>query len=265
MPTVSKLFIHPVKSCRAHEVTKLPLDSYGATGDRRWIIVNLDGTPITQRDTPKMATLDVNVLSPNCIKFSHSCFESLQLEFDLDSLPDAQTTVWGTECIGKDLGDTVANWLEMFLEKPARLVGMGSNFTRPIKNLPSRLVSFADSYPILIVSEASLSRLNDDLQHPVGIDRFRPNIVIADCEAFAEDSWKKIKIGEAIFSAAGHSKRCSMITVDQAKGERCGKEPLATLTKLRKNISSKPIFGQNYINESTSGSIELGMSVQVVE
>lgn len=265
MPEVSQLFIHPVKSCRLQAVEKVLLDKYGFQGDRRWLIVDEHGTPITQRDTPALANITATILESMTIKLSAQELEPLTADLDSSQAIRAETEIWGTACAGIDCGDQAGEWLERFLGKPARLLAMDAMFDRPIKTRPSDQVSFADSYPVLITSISSLDALNEKLDTPVPMARFRPNIVISGCEAFEEDTWKRIRIGESIFTAAGHSTRCSMITVDPSTGLRSGKEPLATLTKLRKAISAKPIFGQNYVNESKTGSIEVGMTVHILE
>ena len=94
------------------------------------------------------------------------------------------------------------------------------------------------------------------------MNRFRPNIVIDECRAYDEDKWKRIRIGDTIFRAAGPCPRCIMTTVDPELGTRTGKEPLATLSEYRRSENGV-LFGQNFINESKIGFIEIGMPVEV--
>ena len=127
----------------------------------------------------------------------------------------------------------------------------------------SDLVHFADGYPFLAISEASLTDLNDRiLEHgedAVPMNRFRPNLVISGCAAFAEDTWSHMRIGEVTFRAGGPSSRCIVTTTDQITGERPGKEPLRTLATYRRDTSdpSDVNFGQNFINETKSGTLRV--------
>ena len=93
--------------------------------------------------------------------------------------------------------------------------------------------------------------------------RFRPNIVVDNCEAFAEDSWKKIQIGEVVFRVAKPCSRCIMTTVDTDTGKKSGKDPLATLAGYRRGEGGI-IFGQNLIHDNT-GVIRVGDSVTILE
>jgi uncharacterized protein YcbX len=125
------------------------------------------------------------------------------------------------------------------------------------------VVSFADAVPFLATSEASLADLNDRIQEnqgePVPMDRFRPNIVVAGGDAFAEDAWNRVRIGSAIFRNAGPCARCIVITTDQRTGER-GKEPLKTLASYRRDATdpTNVNFGTNLIHETKQGVVRVG-------
>jgi uncharacterized protein YcbX len=130
------------------------------------------------------------------------------------------------------------------------------------------VVSFADGYPVLLIGEGSLNDLNNRLFDPVPMNRFRPNLVVKDSEAFAEDTWKKIKIGDCVFHLVKPCARCVMTTIDQQKGILDGKEPLKTLSTYRLVKSkgeSKINFGQNLIAEKFGVSVKLGDKVEILE
>jgi hypothetical protein len=128
------------------------------------------------------------------------------------------------------------------------------------------VVSFADAYPLLAISEASLADLNDRLlaggEAPVPMDRFRPNLVLGDCPAYAEDTWTRFRIGDVTFRAAGPCARCLIPTTDQETALR-GKEPLRTLATYRRDPEDPADvnFGQNLVHETKSGMIKLGDTV----
>ena len=123
------------------------------------------------------------------------------------------------------------------------------------------IVSFADAFPLLLISQASLDDLNSKLAVPVPMNRFRPNIVINGCGAFDEDGWKKIRVGNMVFHVMKPCGRCVTTTVDQSTGVQ-GKEPLATLSKYRK-VDGKVLFGQNVIPEKR-GMVHVGDVVEVI-
>jgi uncharacterized protein YcbX len=112
-----------------------------------------------------------------------------------------------------------------------------------------------------VISEASLSDLNARLKEPVGMDRFRPNFVIAETEAFAEDQWQVFTIGEALFKAVKPCSRCVMTTVEQTTGQK-GKEPLRTLASYR-SVGNKVMFGQNLIFVGGNTTVRIGDQVVV--
>jgi uncharacterized protein YcbX len=125
-------------------------------------------------------------------------------------------------------------------------------------------VSYADGYPFMILSEASLQDLNSRLSEPVPMNRFRPNFVVSGAEPFAEDKWKIILIGSTVFHVVKPSERCVLTTVDQEKGEKTGKEPLRTLSIFR-SYKGKVLFGQNLIAENAGGVVKVGQALEVLE
>jgi uncharacterized protein YcbX len=143
-----------------------------------------------------------------------------------------------------------SRWFSDFLNEDVRLVYMPDSERRavnPKRARPNDIVSFADAYPLLLISEASLADLNSRLPQPVEMRRFRPNLVLADCEPFAEDRFTTLSIGEVSFRGVKRCERCSVTTVDPATGER-GKEPLRTLAQYRLE-HGKVWFGMNLIQD----------------
>jgi uncharacterized protein YcbX len=175
--------------------------------------------------------------------------------------------VWKSEnLLAEDCGAEAAAFLSDFLSVPCRLARIGTAFTRPILKAaahPGENVTFADAFPLLVISEASLADLNDRVvergEDPLPMDRFRPNLVVTGCPPFAEDTWPRFRIGDVTFRSSGPCARCIMITTDQATAER-GKEPLRTLATYRRDaIDPTDVnFGQNLIHETKSGGLRLG-------
>jgi uncharacterized protein YcbX len=109
-------------------------------------------------------------------------------------------------------------------------------------------VSFADGFPFLMISEESLADLNRRLADPLPMNRFRPNLVVAGGEPYAEDGWERIEIGGVRLRVVKPCARCLVTTTDQATGER-GSEPLRTLATYRK-VNGEVMFGQNVVHEN---------------
>jgi uncharacterized protein YcbX len=119
-------------------------------------------------------------------------------------------------------------------------------------------VSFADGFPFLLISEESLADLNRRLAYPLPMNRFRPNLVVAGGEPYAEDGWSRMEIGNLRLQVVKPCGRCLVTTTDQDTGER-GKEPLRTLATYRK-VGSEVMFGQNVVHENI-GRLRVGDSV----
>ncbi len=165
-----------------------------------------------------------------------------------------------------DAGDAAARWLSDWLEHELRLVHMDAVATRAVDPARSRAgdeVSFADGFPLLLISQAALDELNARLAAPVPMLRFRPNLVVAGSDAHAEDGWRRLRIGAIEFEAVKPCVRCVFTTVDPERGafDPTG-EPLKTLKHYRRGEKGIT-FGMNLIARG-SGSLRLGDAVEVL-
>lgn len=269
---VSGLFIYPVKSLRGIALEEAAFDALGLVGDRRFLVIDENNEMLTQRAHPQMATV-ATALSADTLTLSAEGAGSIAISRASDpSAPLRVTSVWGSNPLKtEDCGEAPAEWLSSVLGVRCRLVRIGREFVRPVKKfaVPGDVVSFADGYPFLVANEASLADLNARIVERGGetvpMDRFRPNIVIADAEAFAEDHWPRIDIDGVVLRSGGPCSRCIMTTQDQRSGERRGPEPLRTLATFRRDAEEPTAvnFAQNFIPETKSGMLRVGASVQV--
>ena len=267
---ITGLFIYPVKSLRGHAVSAAEFDDWGFVGDRRYMIVHeADGLFITQRTHPGLALIEAE-LTAKALTLSSAGHGSVSVPAKA-SFGLRRVTVWKSTTTADDCGEEPAEWLSNFLGLPLRLVRMGGTYQRQIVKptaQPGDVVSFADAYPFLAISEASLAQLNDRIQEnhgePVPMNRFRPNLVVADCAPFAEDAWSRVRIGDTVFRNGGPCARCIVTTTDQLNGERTGKEPLKTLATFRRDPTDPTDvnFGVNLIHETKQGTIRVGDSVE---
>lgn len=270
---VSGLFLYPVKSLRGFAVPAVEIDELGFAGDRRLLVIDEAGKFLTQRQITRMALVSTR-LANGTLTLSAADAGSVSIPTASDPAAPLHTVaVWKSEGMqAEDCGPAVAAWLSDVLRLKCRLVRIGEKFRRPVLKKaaqPGDAFSFADGSPILVTSEASLADLNDHIienaGEPVPMDRFRPNLVITGCPAFAEDHWPRIRIGDAVLRAAGKSDRCIMTTTDQLTGVR-GKEPLRTMATYRRDPALDPTavwFGANFINESKRGTVRVGAKVEV--
>ncbi|MDB6169149.1 MAG: hypothetical protein JWM88_2013 [Verrucomicrobia bacterium] len=270
---LSGLFLYPVKSLGGFAVDSADLDALGFIGDRRFLVVDETGRFLTQRALPRMA-LVATALDATHLTLSTSPANSVRIARASDPAAPLRTvSVWKSEnLLAEDCGDAPAQFLSDFLGTRCRLVRIGEKFSRPILKAvarPGDVVTFADAYPLLVISEASLADLNDRLaergEDALPMNRFRPNLVVAGCPAFAEDTWTTFRLGTATFRTGGACVRCIMTTTDQETAER-GKEPLRTLATYRRSAaaSTDVIFGQNLIHETKSGRLRVGDAVALL-
>lgn len=239
------------------------VENDGLWGDRRMMVVDENGACLTSRRFPDLLKLqcsfegDTIVLSArgmDAVAFSRSA---------LDISPYLPATIWGEDVEVLDAGDDVAKRLSDFIGHPCRLVLQGARTVRP---LPERsgTVNLADTAPLLLIGTASLAELNLHLDMPVEMARFRPNIVIEGADAFDEDQWATLRIGEVEFETMGPCDRCMVTTLDPESGHvRTDNEPLATLSKRRRGEDGKPYFGQ-FLQPRSTGRIHAGDPVTIL-
>jgi len=267
MITVSNLTYYPIKACRGFDVTESCVEHMGLANDRRMMVVTPEGEFLTQREHPKLALI-TPTLSGGSVTLSAPNFDSLQFQIQKSgtSLP---VDIWKSKGVSAiDQGDKTAGWLSDWLGVPVRLVHVDERFKRKLNSdyavSDEDHTGFADGYPILVISEESLTDLNSRLgtSRSVPMNRFRPNLVVKGCEPFAEDTWKRIRIGRIEMALVKPCPRCVVTTIDK-ETLRKNKEPLRTLNTYRKQQGGA-MFGMNVIPLG-EGEIRVGMSVEVME
>ncbi len=290
---ISEINIYPIKSLAGISVEAAMVEERGLRYDRRWMLTTPDGMFFTQREFPRMATLSVWIEQDGSgLGVSADRFGDVFVPMDADSDKRQQVTIWGSVCEGTVYGAALNEWFSDVLGTGCQLVKMPDTSRRNVSELFNSgddVVSFADGFPQLVIGEASLEDLNrrlaanfseqgGELFKAVPMNRFRPNIVVAGSDAFAEDDWKRIRIGDAIFRSSKPCARCVITTIDQARGEFDGKDPLKTLATYRMAKDVMPeriadlglnetavLFGQNLIGESIGQSIRVGDEIEVID
>ncbi len=263
---VSQLNIYPIKSCGGIALEAAPIGARGFVNDRHWLLIDSANHCLTQRELPRMALIQP-ALDADCLRLTAPDVGGIELPLDQ---PGARVdvSVWKDSGIGAiDQGDQVAVWFSTYLGQDCRLVRFADDAVRPVSPKyaprPTDQVGFADGYPFLFISEASLADLNRRLDDPLPMNRFRPNVVVADTEPYAEDTWRAIRVGDVEFDVVKPCGRCTITTTDQATAARA-KEPLRTLATYRRDNGGGPLFGMNAIHRASGSTIHFGDKLEVL-
>ncbi|MCO8313521.1 MOSC domain-containing protein [Pseudomonas mandelii] len=265
---LSALYRFPLKSGKGETLNQVSLDKLGLDGDRRWMLVDeASGRFLTQRAVAKMSQLSALWNADGGLTLSapdHSPIDIAVPDGDADL---RGVTIWRDTLRVPDAGDAAGAWVSEFIGKPTRLVQVPLNCARTTQagyGKDDDQVAFADGFPLLLIGQASLEDLSSKVGRPLEMLRFRPNLVIEGSEAYAEDSWKRIRIGDVEFRVVKSCSRCILTTIDPQTGVRSeDREPLATLQKYRTEADGA-MFGQNLVNDG-NGRLEVGMPVTILE
>ena len=261
-PVLSGVYVYPIKSCGGISLRSADLGATGLLQDRRWMLVDEGGGFMSQRRHPKLALVSPR-LAPDRLVVSAPGMPDLEVPLEEETGERLDVEVWGDAQRGVPAGVEADRWFGRLLGFSCRLVRKPDDDVRPVDSAYARdgdQTSFADGFPLLLISEASLEDLNGRLESPVLMNRFRPNLVVRGCGPYAEDGWDEIRAGGAVFRVAEPCPRCAITTVDQESGER-GKEPLRTLATYRK-ADGEVWFGRNLIHTSL-GTVRVGAPVEV--
>ncbi|MGW0613630.1 MOSC domain-containing protein [Streptomyces sp. NPDC002788] len=267
------IHIHPVKAVRGLAPREAVVEPWGLAGDRRWVLIDDEGRVLTQRQQPRLALASAALLPGGGVRLAAPGMEPLTVPVPrprgtvpvdifhdkVEAVPaeDPAAHAWWTSALG--IGARLA-----YMDDPATRRPVAPEYARP-----GETVSFADGFPLLLTTTASLDALNSLIaqgdhadEGPLPMNRFRPNVVVAGTAAWAEDDWSRVAIGDVTFRVAKTCGRCVVTTTDQGTGER-GREPLYSLG-LHRRLSGKLVFGQNLVPLSP-GTIRVGDPVEILE
>ncbi len=258
------LYRYPVKSLRGESLLRMTVGARGPELDRHWMVVNDKGRFLTQRELPRMVLVRPEVLE-NGLRLTAPGMPELEVSSRPDAEP-VEVQVWKERCLARPMGEEADRWLSEFLGIPCHLVEFPEEEHRqvdPAYAMPGDETAFSDGFPFLLISQASLDDLNRRMPRPLPMERFRPNLVVEGCEPYAEDSWKRIRIGNLTFRVVKPCSRCVIPTVNPQTGRREGNEPLKTLMTYRKG-GNQVFFGQNLVHDGKCV-LEVGMPMEVIE
>jgi uncharacterized protein YcbX len=258
---LSSIRLYPLKSAGAIELDDAEVDGFGLRHDRRWMVVDEQGQFLTQRQHPRLALVRP-ALAAGALTLHAPDLPPLELPAEGGPGVRIPVQIWRDRCVAIDQGDAASRWLGRYLGVACRLVHMPEDGDRAVEANAAGAqgrVSFADAYPFLLVSEASLDGLNARLEEALPTSRFRPNLVVAGCPPHGEDTWARVRIGPVTLVLAKACDRCVVTTTDQETGER-GREPLRTLATYRR-IDNLVFFGQYAVHDAP-GRLRVGATVE---
>ena len=267
MLKLSEIYIYPVKSLGGIRLDFANITTRGLENDRRFMLVDENGRFLSQREHPQLAIFQTEI-EGKFLKITHKkTKQNLTINLSPPSQPSLlSVTIWDDNTTAVESSSEASAWFTKILEIPVRLVYMPEESQRKTDTQYSltgeEITSFSDGYPILIIGQSSLDDLNDRLENPVNINRFRPNFVFTNGEPFEEDNWHEFTVGNIRFFGVKPCARCIMTTIDQETGEKKDREPLLTLNKYRK-AGNKILFGQNVLI-SQLGTVSVGDDVTVI-
>ncbi len=262
---IQDIYIYPVKSLGGFRVQKAILENRGFQHDRRWMLVDENDRFLSQRELPQLALFLVSQ-KDSCFKitFRSNPNSEFDLPFVVDQGENVIVSVWEDSCAAIEYIKG-SQWFSEQLDINCKLVYMPDSSIRFVEKEyahNNEIVSFSDAYPLLLIGQGSLDDLNKKLKIPIGMERFRPNLVVDTDKAFEEDEWKQIQINSIVVTIARPCARCAVPSINPNTAEK-EKEPGATLAQFRKRDSTI-YFGQNILPKE-NGTICCGDVVKVIQ
>ncbi|MEC6883027.1 hybrid-cluster NAD(P)-dependent oxidoreductase [Photobacterium piscicola] len=263
VPTLSQIHVYPVKSTAALTQSHAWVEKQGLAFDRRFMVASDEGAMITARKYPQMVKITATLTMTGLV-LQYPNKTDLVLQYADFAMVDASATVWNDNFSAYTTTMIANQWFSDIIGHSVQLLFCGQQSNR-VRSKIGHNVSFADGYPLLVISEASLAALNERSRDHHTMAQFRTNLVVSNTDAFAEDEWKRIRIGEVEFEIVKPCARCILTTVDPLTGEfNALKEPLKTMATFRADAAGDVFFGQNLV-ALNEGMIRAGDVIEVLE
>ena len=267
MLRLSAISCYPVKSLRGHGLDRAAVEWCGLAGDRRWMVIDEAGRFVTRREVPAMALVGVAPDADGLV-LSHADHGDCRVACPDRGASSVTARIWRDTLDVRLAGAEAGLFLSRVLGRRVRLAFQHAADSRPVDGRygrPGEHVSLADGYPLLVATTASLAALNERLPVPVGMERFRPNLVLDGGIAWEEDGWRRLRIGEVVLRVAKPCSRCIITTQHPLTGAReNGDEPLSTLRAMGRLLPGGIMFGVNVVPE-TIGTVRTGDRIDVLE
>jgi uncharacterized protein YcbX len=262
---ISDLIIYPIKSLKGISVQSAKVTDRGLEHDRRWMLIDHNNRFISQREVPQMALCKPDLTSTGLTVTYLPTGERIVLPYLPLTNHLTTVTVWDDACAAQYVSHEADAWFSRILKIPCRLVYMPDDTRRivePAYTDGSKITSFSDAYPFLIIGEASLADLSNRVGQIIPMNRFRPNMVFTGGDAYMEDEMAHFTINHIHFYGAKLCARCPIPGIDQDTGIS-GKEPIKTMASYRRK-NNKVWLGQNLVHTG-DGVLRVGDAIEVLE
>lgn len=250
--SVTELWIYPVKSFPGIAVSSITFDQAGPVDDRRWMLVDANGRFISQRATPALALFKVET--------DHDGYRVTAPDGDAVVLPRAneegqhlEVSVWKDTFQAREVSAELSAWFTAKLDRTVHLVHTGRVSPRRIPDAATsddERVGFADGYPLLVCNQSSLDRVNRETGLQLGLNRFRPNLVISDVLADAELELGTLRFGEGQVDLLKTCVRCNIPAIDPATAVY--DKSVAAAIKASCQWQGQAVFGVNGVARKLS-------------
>lgn len=263
---IESLHFYPIKSFRGIAVEELEIDAQGPRHDRQFMLVDENNKFITLRQQPNLARIALRMNAANAIELSLTERPELgSVHFGVAERLDREfpVIIFKDTVPAYEVRADVSQWLSEFCERRVKLVRMSERAQRTFDaRFLDRTVRFVDAQPFLVLSTASLKELETRAGMTFSMSRFRPNIVVDNVAAHAEDGWEEFQTGGITFKFVALCGRCKLTTVDPLTGEG-GDEPLKTMTSYRRK--ERGIMFGGYYAHLQEGRIRRGDPLSLLD
>ncbi|KAG9323901.1 hypothetical protein KVV02_006267 [Mortierella alpina] len=279
-PTISKIYVYPIKSCKAIELSESQLSKYGLEHDRVFLVIDPETNKLrTMRELPAMTLIEPKIVDDKLVVTASGKTLTVPLIPKLADYKKRTVSVWKEQLEAIDLDDDAAKFFTEYLGVPCRFVYKSPDHVRPVVEHSPGVAeigfqpetAFADNFPILCLSEESVKDINTHLENPVTALNFRPNLLIAGVsKAWEEDTWCTVDIRGVTYYFVCRCTRCDMPNVDPETGIKDKLQPQKTLQSIRRIDKGKKAkfyacVGINAVPNTHTGLIRVGDVLEVKE
>ena len=256
---ISQIWVYPIKSCAGISVRNAKLCERGLAYDRHWMLVDSTGRALTLRESPRLTQIRPQ-LTETFLEVNAPEMPFLQIPFRAPG--EARSVQLFDRAIGAVVVAEATSWFSRYLGRSAELVYVADTNTRVMReDFGTQRISFVDGNPVNLLSAASLDDLNTRLTTTVGVEHFRPNLIVSGTQPYAEDTWRRIRINTTDFEVYEACQRCMIVNIDPGSGIY-RRETLAALAKYRR-IGNAVVFGQN-LSYYGEGMLAVGDKLEII-
>ncbi len=267
-PLLLGLYVHPIKSCRGIALQRAQVVATGLAHDREWMLVDSSGRFITQREQSRLTQV-ATALDDEFLQVGIVGHGDIRLPLDHEG-ELREVEVWRSRVPAFDAGAEAAAFFSGWLGMPARLVRFDPAQRRYANRAWTGGIAapnlFSDGYPVLVLSEASRLDLSARVGRDLPVERFRPNLLLGNVPAYAEDAAATVQTGGVALRLGKPCTRCLITTLDPDTGEAGGDEPLRTLRSYRYDAGLRGVtFGRNAVllPGSAGDWLQVGQPIQL--